>query len=122
MALLLVASVLPFPTATLAYAMQHGTRGDQLAPLALYGLVAATMGGAWLAMFAHLDRHRELLHDDVPTRFFRAERRRAMLGIVSPLIAVPLGLVGPATALLAFLLLPIFYGLTTEGWAPRRRE
>ncbi len=43
--LLLAASVFPFPTATLAYAMQHGSPGDQFAALALYGLVSAVIGG-----------------------------------------------------------------------------
>lgn len=120
LALLLAASVLPFPTATLAYAMQHGTHGDQLAALTLYGLVAAAMGVTWLLMFSYLERHRNLLRGDVVAGFFREERRRAMVGILSPLVAISIGLVAPAAALVAFLVLPIFYGLTTEGWTPRR--
>lgn len=119
--LLLPASILPFPTATLAYLMQHGTRGDQRAALALYGLVAAAMGATWLLMFSYLDRRRDLLHGDVPAGFFRDERRRAALGILSPVVAIAIGVVLPGVALLVFLLLPLFYALTTEGWSPRRR-
>lgn len=120
LALLLAVSVLPFPTATLAYAMQHGTHDDKFAAIVLYALVAAAMGLTWLIMFAYLDRHHELLRGDVPLRFFREERRRAVLGILSPMVAIAIGIVAPAVALFAFLLLPIFYGLTTEGWTPRR--
>lgn len=119
--LLLTVSVLPFPTATLAYAMQHGTHGDQIAALALYGLVAVAMALTWLIMFTHLDRHHELLRDDMPTGFFREERRRAALGILSPVIAVAIGIVAPAASLVAFVLLPVFYGLTADGLTPRRR-
>lgn len=121
LALLLAASVLPFPTATLAYAMQHGTHGDQLAALALYALVAAAMGLTWLLMFSYLDRHPDLVHSDVAAGFFREERRRAALGILGPVVAVAIGVVAPAIALLALVVLPVFYALTTEGWTPRGR-
>jgi len=118
--MLLPVSILPFPTATLAFAMQHGTVGDQVAALVLYGVVAAAMGGTWLFMFFYLDRHHYLLQSDVPQGFFREERRRALFGIVSPMVAIAIGLVAPPAALIAFLVLPLFYGLTTEGWTPRR--
>jgi len=120
LALLLPVSVLPFPTATLAYAMQRGTLGDQRAALILYGAVAIAMALSWLVMFSYLDRRPDLLGDDVPPGFFRAERRRAAPGILSPVVAVVIGVVAPGVALIAFLLLPIFYGLTTEGWSPRQ--
>ena len=120
LALLLPVSILPFPTATLAYVMQHGTLSDQYAALGLYGLVAAAMGGTWLLMFMYLDRRRDLLLGNVPTGFFREERRRAALGIVGPVVAVAIGVAVPGAALIVFLLLPIFYALTTEGLAPHR--
>jgi hypothetical protein len=37
-------------------------------------------------------------------------------------VAVAIGVVAPAVALFVFLLIPIFYGLTTEGWTPPRRQ
>jgi uncharacterized membrane protein len=121
LAMLLIVSVLPFPTATLAAAMQHGTHGDRLVAITFYALIAAAMAGTWLLMFAYLDRHRELVHGHVPAGFFREERRRAVLGIVSPIAAIVIGLVAPAIALVTFVLMPIFYALTTEGWTPRTR-
>ncbi len=118
--LLLAVSVFPFPTATLAYAMQHGSPGDQSAALALYGLVSAVMGFSWLIIFDYLDRHHELLHDDVAPGFFHEERRRAVFGILSPVIAVAIGAVAPGVALAAFVLLPVFYAFTAEGRPARR--
>jgi len=119
--LLLAVSVFPFPTATLAYAMQHGTRGDQFAAIMLYGLVSVVMGFTWLVMFDYLGRHDELVREDVAPGFFHEERRRAVFGIFSPVVAVAIGVVSPAVALAAFVLLPLFYALTAEGGTPRQR-
>lgn len=119
--LLLAVSVLPFPTATLAFAMQHGTYSDQLASLVLYGLVAVGMACTWLIMFSYLDGRNDLLSDDVPVGFFREERRRAAFGIASPVLTIAIGIIAPAVALLAFLVLPLFYALTAEGVRPRGR-
>jgi uncharacterized membrane protein len=122
LAMLLAFSVLPFPTATLAYAMQHGTHGDQVTALSFYGLIVFAMAATWLIMFFYLDQRRDLLRDDLAPGFFREERRRAALGILSPVVAVALGGVVPVIALIVFLLIPIFYGLTTEGWTPPGRN
>jgi uncharacterized membrane protein len=65
MALLLAASVLPFPTAELAFAMQHGTHGDKISALLLYAEVSAAMAATWLAMFVYLHRHPGLLRPGV---------------------------------------------------------
>ncbi len=47
--------------------------------------------------------------------FFHEERRRAVFGILSPLVAVAIGAVAPGVALVAFVLLPVFYAFTAEG-------
>jgi uncharacterized membrane protein len=122
LAMLLALSVFPFPTATLAHAMQDGTHGDQVTALALYGLIMAAMAATWMIMFFYLEPRRELLSDGLAPGFFREERRRAMFGILSPVVAVAIGVVVPAVALFVFLLIPIFYGLTTDGWTPPWRK
>lgn len=119
--MLLPVSVLPFPTATLAFVLQHGTRNDQYVAIVLYGGVAAAMGATWLLMFTHLDRHPGLLNDNVPKGFFREERRRATLGILGLVVAIAVGGFLPVGALVVFLFLPLFYAVTTEGWLPHRR-
>jgi uncharacterized membrane protein len=122
LALLFVSSVLPFPTATLAAAMQRGTYGDQVIAVSLYGLIISAMGVTWMVTFFYLEQHCDLLSDDRAPGFFREERRRGALGILSPVVAVAVGVVVPAVALIVFLLIPIFYGLTTEGWTIRPRK
>ncbi len=115
LALLLPASVLPFPTAALASAFRTGTAGDERAALALYGVIAFAMAATWLLLFSYLDRHPELLHDDVPHGYFRRERRRATPGLVFPCIAVAIALISPVAALSVFLLISVFYAVTSEG-------
>ncbi len=92
LALLLASSVLPFPTAQLAFATGEGTPGDQESALVLYAVVASGMGAAWLITFTYLHRHPELVHEDVPAGFFHEERVRALWGIGAPLVPVVLGL------------------------------
>ena len=115
LALLLPASVLPFPTAALAAAFRTGTAGDERAALALYGVIAFAMAATWLLMFTYLDQRPELLRDDVPTGYFRRERRRAAPGMIFPCIAVAIAFISPVVALSVFLLLSLFYAATSEG-------
>jgi uncharacterized membrane protein len=119
LALLLPASVLPFPTAALASAFRTGTAGDERAALAFYGLIAFAMAATWLLVFTYLDRRPELLHEDVPHGYFRRERRRAAPGMIFPCIAVAIALVSPVAALSVFLLLSLFYAATSEGLPER---
>ena len=62
-----------------------------------------------------LSNHPELTGGDDGAAFFRIERRRAWLGIGSYGIAAIVGLIYPIAALPFFLVLPIFYALTSEG-------
>ena len=52
--LLLMASVLPFPTSALASAMDHGTHADQFAAVVLYAGVQMGMATTWLLVFSYL--------------------------------------------------------------------
>jgi uncharacterized membrane protein len=119
LALLLPASVLPFPTAALATAFRVGTPGDQRAALVLYGLIAFAMAATWLIVFTYLDRRRDLLSPDVPDGYFRRERRRAAPGMILPCAAVAIGFVSPLASLVIFLSLSLFYAVTSEG-SPER--
>jgi uncharacterized membrane protein len=115
LALLLAASVLPFPTAELAFAMQHGNHSDQVSALVLYAVISAAMAVTWLIMFSYLHRHPHLLREEVPGAFFRTERLRAVAGIVAPAVPVLIGLWSPQTALVVMVAMPVFYAVTAEG-------
>ena len=115
LALLLAASVLPFPTAELAFAMGQGTHSDQVSALILYALVSAAMAVTWLIMFSYLHRHPNLLREEVPGGFFRTERLRAVAGIIAPAVPVLIGLWSPQTALVVMVATPVFYAATAQG-------
>jgi uncharacterized membrane protein len=123
LALLLTASVLPFPTAELAFAMGQGTYHDKVSALILYAAISAATAMSWLVVFIYLQRHPQLLRPGVTAEFFRTERLRALAGIVAPLVPVLIGLGSPVTALVVMVATPVFYAATAEGLkSPPPRE
>ena len=115
LALLLTASILPFPTAELAFAMGQGTYDDKISALVLYAVISAVMAMSWLVVFSYLQRHPQLLRPGVPADFFRTERLRAFAGILAPFVPVLVGLWSPPTALVVMVATPVFYAVTAEG-------
>jgi uncharacterized membrane protein len=114
--LLLAVSVLPFPTAVLSNAFQHGNRFDEMTASVFYGAAGAVASAAWLALYHYLFMNERLLTRPASVAFFAGERRRALLGIVSYLLAALIALWEPAVSLVILCALPVFYGITSEGW------
>ena len=116
--LLFTTALIPFPTAVLSHAFIAGIdSSDAHTAVGLYASVAAAMCVSWLLLYHQVHRHRDrLLEEKVDREMFGTERARAIIGIVTYSVA---GLVGavwlPAIALVAFVALPTFYGLTSEG-------
>jgi uncharacterized membrane protein len=119
--LLLTSGLIPFPTAVLSVAIQSGNEFDARVAVTLYAGIAGSMCLAWLVVFHVLSVHPHLVEEDVDPDFFPKERFRAVLGVVFYAIA---GLVGwlstPKLAMLIFLALPVFYGITSEGLTETR--
>jgi len=113
--LLFMTALLPFPTAVLSAALQSGATSDRRIAVVLYALIAGGMAATWLALFQRLSQHPELTDGAEGAAFFRNERGRAWLGIGSYGVAACVGLIYPVAALPFFLVLPIFYALTSEG-------
>jgi uncharacterized membrane protein len=122
LALLLTVSVLPFPTAVLSNAFQHGNPGDEVTASVFYGVAGGVAAAAWLVLYHYLARNEPLLTRRSSAAFFAAERRRAWLGVVSYLLAALIALGAPAASLVIFCALPVFYGVTSEGWRGLRRR
>jgi TMEM175 potassium channel family protein len=116
LALLLVTSVLPFPTAVVSSAFQGKNHHDEVTALVFYALLAAVMATTWLLLFHYLATHERLLARRTAPSFFAAERQRALLGMLAYLLAALLALWLPLGSLLIIAMLPVFYGLTSEGW------
>lgn len=109
-------ALLPFPTAIVAHALREGSQPDQRAAIAFYSLISALLSACWLALYHYLTRHPDLVRDGIDSRFFAAERLRALVGIILYVIAGLLGyLVVPFIGLVFFLVLPAFYGITSSG-------
>ena len=119
--LLLTSGLIPFPTALLSAALQHGSDVDAVVSIAVYAAVGSLMCLSWLWLFHVLSINPHLLEPHVDRTFFPAERHRALLGVVMYLLGGLAGwLVSPMLALLCFLALPVFYGVTSEGLVETR--
>jgi hypothetical protein len=119
--LLLTSALIPFPAAILSAAIQRGNEFDARVAVALYAAVAGAMCLSWLVVFHVLSMRPYLVEDGVNPDFFPKERFRATLGVISYAIAGVAGwLSTPKVALLIFLALPVFYGITSEGLTETR--
>jgi uncharacterized membrane protein len=119
--LLLASALIPFPTAILSAAIQSGNEFDARVAVVLYATIAGAMCLAWLVMFHVLSIHPYLVEDGIDPDFFPKERVRAWLGVILYAIAGSAGwLSTPKLALLIFLGLPVFYGITSEGLTETR--
>ncbi|WP_406076023.1 hypothetical protein [Micromonospora sp. NBC_01638] len=115
-------ALLPFATSVVSQAMRQGDQADQRAGVVLYGLVGVLVAGSWLGLYHYLARHHDLLDQAVPRRFFPGERTRAAVGLLAYGLAILVGfLASPLFSLTIFLLLPIFYSLTSSGLYELRR-
>ncbi|MEV4629354.1 TMEM175 family protein [Micromonospora sp. NPDC049523] len=109
-------ALLPFPTAVVSRALQDHNQQDQRVGVAFYALVSALLCVSWLVFFHYLSRHRELLEEGVHDRLYPSERLRALIGLILYVVAGLVGyLVAPIASLGIFVLLPVFYGVTSAG-------
>jgi uncharacterized membrane protein len=114
--LLMHTVILPFPTAMMSATIQESNVVDGRSAIVIYALGGAVMCATWLAFFHHLTRHRELVEPHVHERFFHSERTRAWVGVVLYALGAGLGIaIAPEVALVVFVALPVFYGVTSEG-------
>src|ERR1700761_2277574 len=108
--LLLTSGLIPFPTALLSTALQHGSPADASVAIELYAAIGCLMCLSWLFMFHILSINPHLLEAHIERTFFPRERHRALLGVVLYIVSGISGwAVSSMFALLCFLGLPIFY-------------
>lgn len=114
--LLLGSALIPFPTAVLSTALQTGSPRDAVVAVEFYAAIGGLMCLSWLVVFHVLSINPHLLEAHVEPTFFPQERHRGLLGFVLYALAGMTGwLYSPTLALVVFLALPIFYGITSEG-------
>ncbi len=113
---LFTTALLPFPTIVVSHALQEHDNADQRLAIAFYALIGALLCATWLAFYHYLARHPDLLKEQVREEFFHSERIRALAGVVLYVLAGVVGyLVTPLVGLGIFLVLPVFYAVTSAG-------
>ncbi|MGP4016440.1 TMEM175 family protein [Saccharopolyspora sp. 5N708] len=122
--LLLTTAALAFPTAVVSEAVQSDAIGaDARTAVALYALIAAAMCASWLWIHTHLAHHPDLLSGRDDERYIRHGRLRSSAGVIVYALGGALGwFTHPAIAMGVFLLLPVFYFVTSEGLPRVRRQ
>lgn len=115
LALLLTASIIPFPTAVLGNSFQGGTRTDQVVGVIFYAILAALAASSWLLVFTYLSKTPRLLTPGTPPEFFSFEKRRPWLGIGVCLLTAIAAPFSPVAGLVLAGAMPAFYGLTSRG-------
>ncbi|MCZ7373423.1 TMEM175 family protein [Micromonospora sp. WMMC250] len=109
-------ALLPFPTAVVSDALQEHNNADQRVAVAFYALIGALLCATWLAFYHYLAKNPDLLKDQAKGGFFPVERFRALAGVVLYVLAGLVGyLVAPLIGLTIFVLLPVFYAVTSAG-------
>jgi len=119
--LLLTTALIPFPTAVLSTALQHGSPVDATVAVVLYAAIGCLMCFSWLLLFHVLSINPHLLEAHVERTFFPQERHRALFGVALYILGGITGwALSPTLALMCFLALPIFYAVTSEGLVETR--
>ncbi|MEU2878664.1 TMEM175 family protein [Streptomyces sp. NPDC007070] len=115
--ILLTTAALSFPTAVVADALRADLMdADARVAVALYAGLAAAMCLSWVVFYQQLARRPELLHPDAERAYVRHGRLRSWAGALAYAVAGLLGvLVAPLLAIGVFVVLPVFYFVTSEG-------
>jgi uncharacterized membrane protein len=107
LALLLVVSLIPFPTRLLAEYLTAGS--DSHVAAAVYSATMLAMGLAYAALWLALTRDARLLHEGVDPRASRLALRRFGLGNVFYLATIGLSFVNATATLAVHAALAIYY-------------
>lgn len=115
--MLFITAALAFPTDVVANAVQTDvSSADAKVAVALYAGVAAALCVSWMALYHQLRHCPELLEDTVESTYVRHGIIRSGIGALVYCAVGVLGvLVTPLIALAAFVVLPAFYFVTSEG-------
>jgi uncharacterized membrane protein len=115
--LLLGVATLPFPTALLAAYVGGGGQSASSAAV-VYGLLSVATALPWLFMWRHLRDHVELLEPPFGAEYARTELRRASVGPLIYVLAVPIAWFAPLVALAFYVGIAVLYAITNQGSRP----
>lgn len=107
--MLLLVSVLPFPTSVLSTAFRDGSHQDQVAAVALYASVSILLTLVWHLVTLHVERTPSLLHDPTDVAAVHRDRVTQLVGFIPPVVGVAVAFISPITALAVQVLTPLLY-------------
>jgi uncharacterized membrane protein len=115
--LLLLTSVLPFPTAVVASAWRLGDSSDESVSIAFFAAVSIglTLAYGWLC--GTVRRHPDLLREPSAGAFLDGERRRLLVATLALAAAALVAVVWPLVGLLMVAVSPAFFLSTLAGSA-----
>ena len=118
LALLLFASVLPFPTSIISAAFRGGDHEDEVVAMLLFAAVSIALSVTWHLLSGHVARTPVLLHRRSDAAAVRRDRRRQLLGVAPPLAGAALSFATPIGALLLQAVTPLVYLASTAAAPP----
>lgn len=114
--LLLTVSFTPFPNALVADYLHAGLlSAPARTATAVYGLVFTASTIPWIFTWSHVLRNPSLMEPGWGRDYPRRERRRAGFGVVVYSCCVAVAAFVPLIAVLMFIGLAAFYGVTSDG-------
>jgi uncharacterized membrane protein len=115
LSLLLGIAFLPFPTALLAEYVQDGGTNAATAA-AIYSGTMVFIGLAFTAMWAYLDRHRELLVAGIDPALLARSTKRSFVGPAVYALSIPLAFVSAIACLFVYAGIAVYF-----AWGPSSR-
>lgn len=106
LALLLGASLVPWPTVLASHALTGGDRADQIAAMVVFALVTVLISVPWMALDLYLARHPQLMNSSRDVAWMR---RHAFISAGTVLVAgvsVGVAFLSPLASLVLYL--PVF--------------
>jgi uncharacterized membrane protein len=100
---------IPFPTALLATFLRSGNTVEARTSAVAYSLVMLLTAVAFVAVWAYLARHRDLLRPDAEPHAAQVALRRASFGVVVYLLTIPVALLNAYVALALYAGLALFF-------------
>lgn len=107
--ILLGASLMPWPAALIAAALEDGERADQIAAIVIFAIVTVVISLPWLALDLYLVRHPHLLHSAADANWMRSHARYSIATVAGAGISVAIGFASPLAALVLYLLVAVAF-------------
>jgi TMEM175 potassium channel family protein len=106
LALLLGASLVPWPAALVSEALKDGDRPAQIAAMVVFAVVTVVISLPWLGLDLYLARHPRLLKSAGEAAWMRRHARISIGTLLTAAISVGVAFLSPLVALLLYL--PVF--------------